>query len=131
MSPSPVPQGSIWRVLLGAATILVIAWFGVGYLFPEGGAVHHFRSPDRTGTLDLAETCNEAGCTRSAVLTLGLPDTAKRFTCVVPLEGNTPLLPNAVALWAETGGTLDVIYADKDGEGGRFTLDFAKDCQSA
>ena len=38
------------------------------------------------------------------------------------------MLLNAQPLWAADESTVDIVYADADGIGGKVTLDLARDC---
>ena len=54
-----------------------------------------------------------------------------RLGCVVPLTDKRPVLLNAHPLWSADEGSVDIVYADAEGVGGKFTLVFATDCTMA
>ncbi|HHY49021.1 MAG TPA: hypothetical protein GYA10_04675 [Alphaproteobacteria bacterium] len=124
--PSPVAWLGALAVILVAATLV---WFAG----PAGiEARHHFVSPSGRIVLDLGETCAEAGCTRVLVKEESAPDGRRlRQGCPVPLTEPRPMLRNAYPLWSDDERAVDLVYADADGVGGKFTIDLARDCTGA
>lgn len=127
---SPVPPVVAW---LGSLAFILVAATFIWFALPGGSeARHHFVSPSGRIALDLEETCGETGCTRVLVKQEAAPDGSRpRLGCPVPLAETRPMLLNAHPLWSDDETTVDLVYADADGVGGKFTIDLARDCTRA
>lgn len=111
--------------LVIAVGLGAIIWFAI----PGPGAKHRFVSPSGRIALEIGEMCRETGCQRVAVSEETATDgTKRRLGCEVPLTETRPVLSNAHPLWSPDEQTVDVVYADTDGVGGKFTLVLARDC---
>ena len=120
LSPTWVIPGSILFVLI-VGTIL---WFAI----PGPSARHHFVSPTGRVALDIGEQCAET-CDRRIIAEVSAPDGSKTRTgCVFELTQTHPMLLNAYPLWADDEQTVEIVYADADGQGGKLALDIARDC---
>lgn len=124
---SPVPPVAVW---LGSLAFFLVAAMLIWYALPEGvGARHHFVSPSGRIALDLSETCGETGCTRVLVKEQPALDGGRlRLFCPVPLTETRAMLLNAYPLWSDDEAAVDLVYADADGVGGKFTIDLEQDC---
>jgi hypothetical protein len=112
-------------VVLLAVGLGAVIWFAI----PGPDAKHRFVSPSGRVALELGEMCREAGCQRVAISEETAADGSKRrLGCEVPLTETHPVLLNAYPLWAADEASVDVVYADAEGVGGKFTLDLARDC---
>ncbi len=112
--------GSILLVL-AAGTII---WFAI----PEPDARHHFVSPSGQVALDVGERCGEV-CDRRIIAETTGPDGSKtRRGCEFTLTETHPVLLNAWPLWAADEATVEIVYADADGVGGKLPLDIGRDC---
>jgi hypothetical protein len=119
--PMVVIVGSILFVLI----IGTVIWFAI----PGANAKHHFVSPSGRVALDVGEQCGEAGCERRIIAETKAPDgSTSRRGCNVTLTQTHPVLPNAYPLWAADEQSVDIVYADVDGQGGKFKLDIPADC---
>ena len=115
---------AIAAVLLAVA-VGAIVWFAV----PGPDARHRFVSPSGTMALELGEMCREGGCLRVAVSEKTAPDGSRtRLGCSLALAETRPVLLNAHPMWSADETSVDVVYADADGVGGKFTLHFQTDC---
>jgi hypothetical protein len=119
-----VAVGSVLFLML----IGTLIWFAMPGAF---GAKHHFDSPSGRIELDVSEQCAET-CERRIVAEIAAPDGSKsRRGCHVSLNSSRPLLLNAYPLWAADEQTVEIVYADSGGQGGKFPLDIAADCTLA
>jgi hypothetical protein len=113
-----------------AAVVLAIGigaviWFAI----PGLDAKHRFVAPSGKVALELGEMCRENGCTRVAISEETAPDGSKRRRgCTIALQETHPVLLNTYPLWAADERSVDVVYADADGIGGKFTLNLDTDC---
>lgn len=115
----------------GIASVLVA--FGIGaviwFAIPGPDAKHRFVSPTGKFALELGEMCRGAGCQRVAISEETDPDGSKRRRgCTLALEETRPVLLNAHPLWTADERSVDVVYADAQGVGGKFTLNLDTDC---
>lgn len=112
--------------LVLAAGIGALVWFAI----PGPDAKHRFVSPSGKIALELGEMCREGtGCERVAVSEEIAPDGSKRRRgCKLSLTETHPVLLNAYPLWASDERSVDVVYSDAEGIGGKFTLDLDLDC---
>lgn len=102
-----------------------IIWFGI----PGPDARHRFVAPSGEVAIELGEACGEAACRRVAILDETQPDgTRLRHGCSFELAEQWSVLLNAHPLWSADETSVSIVYAGADGQGGRFTLDFATDC---
>lgn len=105
--------------------IAVVLWFAI----PGPDAKHSFVSPSGQVTLELGEACREQGCARVIVMDEKTADGGhRRRGCEVPLVEQHPVLLNAHPLWAADERSVDIVYADAEGVGGKFALDLSRDC---
>ena len=51
-----------------------------------------------------------------------------RRGCAVSLAETHPVLFNVYPLWASDEQTVEIVYADAEGQGGKFPLNIATDC---
>ena len=120
-----VAVGSVVFVLLVGTLI----WFAMP---SASGAKHHFASPSGRIALDVSEQCGETSCARGVVAETTAPDGSKsRRGCRVGLSETHPVLLNAYPLWAADEQTVEIVYADAEGQGGKFPLNIAADCTLA
>lgn len=102
-----------------------IIWFSI----PGPDAKHRFVAPSGEIAIELGEACRETACRRVAILEVTQADGARpRHGCSFELAEHWPVLLNAHPLWSADETAVDIVYAGADGQGGRFTLDFATDC---
>lgn len=107
------------------SVVLVVVWFAI----PGASAKHRFTSPSGRDVLELGETCRDGACLRVAVLeTTGIDGKKTRRGCQFEIAEQRPMLLNAHPLWAADEATVDIVYADADGIGGKLTLDLNRDC---
>ena len=117
-----VAVGSVVFLLLNGTLI----WFAMP---SAAGARHHFASPSGRIALDVTEQCAETSCERRVIAETTAPDGSKsRRGCQVELTQTHPVLLNAYPLWAADEQTVEIVYADAEGQGGKFPLDLAADC---
>lgn len=114
---------------LAAAALIggigAIIWFAI----PGVDARHRLVSPSGTTTLELGEVCAEAICTRLAVVETTAADGTKlRRGCPIALPQTVPVLRQVDPRWAANETGIAIAFSDAAGEGGRLTLDFARDC---
>ncbi len=121
VSPAALIAGSVLLVLgLG-----VLIWFAI----PDPAARHHFASPSGQVSLDVGETCGEAGCRRVVIAEFLRADgSTVRRGCPVPLTEAHPVLLNLYPLWSSDESAVELVYADAAGEGGKFRIALAADC---
>lgn len=115
----------------GIATVVLAIGIGavIWFALPGVDAKHRFVAPSGTVALELGEMCRETGCSRNAVSEATAPDGSKRrSSCAVTLPETRPVLLNAYPLWAPDERSVDVVYADAQGIGGKFTLNLDTDC---
>lgn len=121
ISPIALIVGSIAFVLLIGAVI----WFAI----PGISAKHHFASPSGRIALDVGEQCGEQGCIRRIIAeTIAADGSKSRRGCNFTLAPTHPVLLNAWPLWSADEQTVEIVYADADGQGGKLPLDIAADC---
>lgn len=120
-----VAAGSVAFLLL----IGTLIWFAMP---SANGGRHHFASPSGRVALDVSEQCGETSCERRVVAETTAPDGSKsRRGCHVELAETHPVLLNAYPLWAADEQTVEIVYADAEGKGGKFPLNIAADCTLA
>lgn len=117
-------------VVAGSVVFLLLVGTLIWFAMPSAnGARHHFASPSGRIALDVSEQCGEASCERRVVAETTAPDGSKsRRGCHVGLTETHPVLLNAYPLWAADEQTVQIVYADAEGRGGKFPLDIAADC---
>jgi len=118
----------------GIASVLLAVGIGavVWFAIPGPDAKHRFVSPSGRVALELGEMCREAGCQRVAISEETAPDGSKqRRGCNLALGETHPVLLNTHPLWAADERSVDVVYADAQGVGGKFTLNLDTDCTIA
>lgn len=121
---SPIPF-----VIIGSILFLLLMGTLIWFAIPDPSARHHFVSPSGRVALDIGEICGSAGCERRIIAETIAPDGSKsRRGCDFSLAQTHPVLFNAYPLWAAGEQVVDIVYADADGEGGKFPLDIAADC---
>jgi hypothetical protein len=54
-----------------------------------------------------------------------------RFGCIVPINDARPVFLNMHPLWSADETSVDLVYADAEGVGGKFTLVLERDCTIA
>ncbi len=121
-----VPAWAFWLgTIVVFAVIATIIWFAI----PAPDARHRFVSPSGAVAVELTERCDDTGCTRAIVAERAATSGTKaRFGCNVPLTEQHPVLLNAHPLWAADETAVDIVFADAEGIGGRFSLVFDRDC---
>jgi hypothetical protein len=124
-----VPAWMFWSGTIAVFLLIAsIIWFAI----PGIDAKHRFTSPSGRVVLDVGESCGETGCVRVVVSDETAEDgTRTRFGCTVPLTGQYPVLLNVHPLWSADESAVDIVYADAEGVGGKFTLVLARDCTTA
>lgn len=121
ITPTAFIAGSLILLLLVGTLI----WFAV----PGLTASHRFVSPGGAVALDVGEQCDGTTCKRAIIAEFVAADGSKsRRACTVPLTETRPMLLNAYPLWSADEASVDIVYADADGVGGKFRLAFASDC---
>ncbi|MDC9824001.1 hypothetical protein PRN20_09660 [Devosia sp. ZB163] len=122
-------QLSPWWLIGGSIAVMVLAGVFAWFALPGASAKHHFVSPTGRVALDVGETCGEAVCDRRITAEIVAPDGSKaRRGCAFSLPATHLVLLNAYPLWASDEQTVDIVHADSDGQGGKFTIDIARDC---
>jgi hypothetical protein len=113
-------------VVTGAIVLFLAIASAVWFLLPASAPRHSLTSPSGNLVLLLAERCDQSGCTR----TLSAEDKASgtKLDCAVPIEESRLMLFNAFPLWRDDESGVEIVYADADGVGGKFTVVFAEDC---
>ena len=126
MGQTPVPPWLFW---LGTVVLFLMIAAIIWFAIPGPDARHRFVSPSGQIVLEVGESCAEDGCTRVIVSEETAADgTKSRFGCTVPLTDLRPVFLNAYPLWAADEHAVDIVYADAEGVGGRFTLVLERDC---
>lgn len=115
-----------WLFWLGSLALFVIIAAIVWVALPPGEVRHRFVSPSGAIALDVRERCAEV-CERSIVVEETATGASRR-TCAVPLTDERPVLLNAYPLWSANEAAVDLVHADADGVGGRFTIALDQDC---
>ncbi len=101
-----------------------IIWFAI----PGATAKHNFVSPSGRVVLDVGEQCGET-CERRVIAEVTAANGSKsRRSCSIPLTDTHAVLLNAYPLWASDEQTVEIVYADSEGQGGKFPLNIAADC---
>ncbi len=118
-----------WMFWLGSFVFIIaigaIIWFAI----PGVDAKHRFTSPSGRIILDIGEQCGETACRRVIITEeLAVDGTRSRFGCIVPVTDRRPVFLNMHPLWSEDERSVDLVYADAEGIGGKFTLVLARDC---
>ena len=121
------PAVPTWMVVTGTILLFLVIGSAVWFLLPATEPRHHFTSPSGSMVIELAERCDQSGCARTMTVTQG----ALRLDCTVPIEEPRLMLLNTFPLWGDDETAVDIVYADADGVGGRFTVVFAEDCRDA
>jgi hypothetical protein len=124
-----VPAWLFWAgsfaFVLGIGAII---WFAL----PGIAANHRFTSPSGRIVLEVAENCGETTCRRLIVSEETAADGSKsRFGCIVPINDARPVFLNMHPLWSADESAVDLVYADAEGIGGKFTLVLERDCTIA
>ncbi|MFY8032293.1 MAG: hypothetical protein ACOVO5_10715 [Devosia sp.] len=117
---------------LSAAAVIggigAVIWFAI----PGVDARHRLVSPSGKVVLDLGEVCANAVCTRVAVVETTAADGAKlRRGCPIALQQTIPVLLKVDPRWTADETGVEIDFSGADGEGGRLTLDFTRDCTLA
>lgn len=113
----------------GSAAFLLIVGAIIWFAIPGASARHHFVSPSGRVALDIGEQCGEVACERRIIAeTIAADGSKSRRGCRVELTETHPVLLNAFPLWAPDEQTVEIVYADAGGQGGKFALDVAADC---
>jgi hypothetical protein len=114
---------------VGSVAFLLIVGAVIWFAIPGASAKHHFVSPSGRVALDIGEQCGEASCERRVIAETVAADGSKsRRGCRVELTETQPVLLNAFPLWAADEQTVEIVYADAQGQGGKFPLNIATDC---
>ena len=122
----------IFLFFVASVAFLLIVGALIWFALPGGSARHHFVSPSGRIVLDIGEQCGETSCERRIIAETTAPDGSKsRRSCRVSLAETHAVLLNAYPLWAADEQTVDIVYADAEGQGGKFPLDIAADCTIA
>lgn len=120
-----LPTG--WLIAAGIGVVLLagtVIWFAI----PGPDASHHFVSPSGAIALDIGERCGEV-CDRRIIAETTGPDGRKaRRGCEFTLTETHSVLLNAWPLWAENEQTVEIVYSDAEGAGGKLLLDLGRDC---
>lgn len=116
-------------VSVGSIAFLLIVGAVIWFAIPGISARHHFVSPSGRIALDIGEQCGETACERRVIAETTAPDGSKsRRGCHFSLTQTHAVLLNAHPLWSADEQTVDIVYADAEGQGGKFPLDIAADC---
>jgi hypothetical protein len=118
-----------WLFWLGSLVFVLaigaIIWFAI----PGIDAKHRFTSPSGRVVLEVGENCGETDCRRVIVSEETAADgTKSRFGCSVPITDQRPVFLNMHPLWSGDESSVDLVYADAEGIGGKFTLVLERDC---
>ena len=126
MGQTTVPPWLFWvGTVVLFLMIAAIIWFAI----PGPDARHRFVSPSGRIVLEVGESCAEDGCMRVIVSEETAADgTKSRLGCTVPLTDLRPVLISVDPLWTADERAVDIVYADAEGVGGRFTLVLERDC---
>lgn len=114
--------------IVGSAAFLLIVGAIIWFAIPGASARHHFVSPSGRVALDVGEQCVETCERRIIAETIAADGSKSRRGCRFELKATHAVLLNAFPLWASDEQTLEIVYADAQGEGGKFPLDIAADC---
>lgn len=115
--------------IVGSVAFLLIVGAVIWFAIPGAAAKHHFVSPSGRVALDIGEQCGEASCERRVIAETSAADGSRsRRGCTVNLAETRPVLLNAYPLWASDEESVEIVYADAEGQGGKFALDIATDC---
>lgn len=114
--------------IIGSAAFLLIVGAIIWFAIPGASAKHHFVSPSGRVALDIGEQCAETCERRIIAETIAADGSKSRRGCHVAITETRPVLLNAFPLWAADEQTVEIVYADAQGEGGKFPLDIAADC---
>ncbi|WP_055048503.1 hypothetical protein [Devosia sp. A16] len=118
--------------VLGSIAFVLIVGAVIWFALPGAAARHHFVSPSGRVALDIGEQCGETACERSIVAETTAADGSKsRRACRVDLTEAHAVLPNAYPLWAADERSVEIVYADAGGQGGKYPLDLMADCPQA
>jgi hypothetical protein len=121
-----IPAWLFWLgSLIFVLAIGAIIWFAI----PGIDAKHRFTSPSGRVVLEVGENCGETACRRVIVSEETAADgTKSRFGCNVPITDQRPVFLNMHPLWSGDESSVDLVYADAEGIGGKFTLVLERDC---
>jgi len=114
--------------IVGSIAFLGIVGAIIWFAIPGATAKHHFVSPSGRVTLDIGEQCGETCERRIIAETIAASGSKSRRGCSVPLTDTHAVLLNAYPLWASDEQTVEIVYADSQGQGGKFPLNIAVDC---
>lgn len=117
-------------IIAGSVAFAVLVGILVWFAIPGANANHRFTSPAGRVTLEISESCEET-CTRSIVAETEDNAGKVRHGCVFDLPQTHAVLLNAYPLWAESERSVEIVYADAEGQGGKFALDIPRDCTLA
>ncbi len=114
---------------IGSVLLLVLVGAAMWFAIPGPDNRHRFVSPSGAVVLEVGEACREDGCERVVVSEERAPDgSTSRLGCVVDLNERWPVLVNVHPLWSPDERSVDIVYADSEGVGGKFTLSLPDDC---
>lgn len=114
--------------VVGSIAFLLIVGAVIWFAIPGATAKHHFVSPSGHVALDIAEQCGETCERRIIAETIAADGSKVRRGCSVPLTDTHAVLLNAYPLWASDEQTVEIVYADSQGQGGKFPLNISADC---
>lgn len=114
--------------IIGSAAFLLIIGAIIWFAIPGASAKHHFVSPSGRVVLDIGEQCAETCERRVIAETIAADGSKSRRGCRFELNATHAVLLNAFPLWAADEQTVEIVYADAQGEGGKFPLNIAEDC---
>lgn len=118
-----------WMFWLGSLVFVLVIGSVIWFAIPGIDAKHRFTSPSGRIVLDIGEHCGETECRRVIITEeLAADGSRSRFGCIVPITDRRPVLLNVYPLWSEDESSVDIVYADAEGVGGKFTLVIARDC---
>lgn len=123
-------DGNSWPagwVIAGSIALVLAIGTIIWFLIPDLSANHKFTSPSGRVTIEIGEAC-EQKCHRSIVAETEGNGGRVRRGCVFDLPQAHPVLLNAYPLWADDERSVEIVYADAEGQGGKFALDIARDC---
>jgi hypothetical protein len=119
---------AMWFFIIGSVAFLLIVGAIIWFAIPGASAKHHFVSPSGRVALDIGEQCAETCERRVIAETIAADGSKSRRGCTVSLTATHAVLLNAFPLWAADEQTVEIVYADAQGEGGKFPLNIAADC---
>lgn len=114
--------------IAGSVAFLLIVGAIIWFAIPGASARHHFVSPSGRVALDIGEQCGETCERRVIAETIAADGSRLRLGCRVELAEAHPVLLNAFPLWAADEQEVEIVYADANGQGGKFLLNIAADC---